>query len=133
MNTDQPAQAHCFQLPNLPGTLEPIVADLARAGVNIESLVAHQGKLVMNVDRPATLREILRKRGIPYSEDPCERKEQRIENTAELADALDGLVQRITALSSRLRKPPRPVTALSPAIREQLRDLGVDLSSLAAL
>lgn len=125
------SRAHCIQLPNLPGTLEPVVADLASANVNIESLIVHKGRLVMAVDRPDVLRQILRARGIPFQEEPCE-PSLAGESLLQVATQIGRLADELVAVKGRLKEAD-PLAAEMPAdVRETLMRIAADLGTLAA-
>ena len=124
-------RAHCIQLPNLPGTLEPVVADLARANVNIESLIAHKGRLIMAVDRPDVLRQILRQRGIPFQEEPCEPAGTG-GTLLEVAGRLGALSDELASLKVRLGEEDPLGVELPTEIRETLMRIAADLGTLAS-
>ena len=128
----QKPQSLCFQLPNLPGTLEPVVTALANAKVNIHSIMAYGGSLNLSVDRPDVLREVLRERGIPFQETtacagdiPTTTRELAVEIRALSAQLLD-LVAALDRDASTLAEMPR-------ARRDALLRIAGDLSALSAV
>lgn len=128
----QKPQSLCFQLPNLPGTLEPVVTALANAKVNIHSIMAYGGSLNLSVDRPDVLREVLRERGLPFQETtacagdiPTTTRELAVEIRALSAQLLD-LVAALDRDASTLAEMPR-------ARRDALLRIAGDLSALSAV
>lgn len=124
-------RAHCIQLPDLPGTLEPVVADLARANVNIESLIAHRGRLIMAVDRPEVLRDVLHQRGIPFQETPCEPVAGG-GTVLEIASQLGALSDELASVKTRLKDEDPLGVDLPDDVRETLMRIAADLGTLAS-
>jgi len=129
---DRRPKSLCFQLPNLPGTLEPLVTDLAQAGVNINSIVAHEGNLVLNVDKPDVLRDVLRRRGIPFQETMASARGEPT-STAQLAEEIRELIRQLSELSDALDRAATGIAAMPKAHRQVLIRIAGDLSALAAL
>jgi hypothetical protein len=129
---DERPKILCFELPNLPGTLELVVSALADARVNINSLMAHGGQLVLNVDDPETLRSVLRRQGISFHEtSAC--GDDALTTAGDVADRLRAAIEQLDAVVGELERnavaPARP----SEAQREALLRTAADLSALAAL
>ena len=129
---NQKPQSLCFQLPNLPGTLEPVIVALANAKVNIHSIMAYAGHLNLSVDQPEVLREVLHDRGIPFQETtactgdiPTTTRELAVEIRSLSAQLLD-LVSALDHDATRIGDMPR-------TRREALLRIAGDLSALAAL
>jgi len=129
---DRRPKSLCFQLPNLPGTLEPLVTELARASVNINSIVAHEGNLVLNVDRPDVLRSVLQERRIPFQETTACTKGAPT-STTQLAEEIRELVRQLTELAESLDRAATGIAAMPKAHRQALIRIAGDLSALAAL
>ncbi len=122
----------CFQLPNLPGTLEPVVSDLANAEVNIESIVAIEGRLAIRVDRPDVLRDVLGRRRIPFSEKPaCPSDLPR--SVAQFAGSLRDVARRLEALADDIAGREQPIGELPSEADERLSELLAELTALASL
>lgn len=124
-------RAHCIQLPNLPGTLEPVVADLARANVNIESLIVHKGRLIMAVDRPEVLRDVLHQRGIPFQEEPCD-PSMGGGTLLQIARQLGALSDELVAMKTRLSEEDPLGVDLPEQVRETMMRIATDLGTLAS-
>ena len=122
----------CFELPNLPGTLEPVVTALANARVNINSIVSHGGRLVINVDDPETLRAVLRRDSIPYHElGECDDRTPR--TAEELADRLLRSVERLNHLVEVLRHRGGPIDRIPQDRRDDLTRIVEELTGLLSL
>lgn len=122
----------CFQLPNLPGMLAPVVAALAEAKVNIHTIMAYAGNLNLSVDQPDILRDVLHARGIPFQETTaCEGDIPR--TTQELGVEIQSLSRQLADLVSALDHDDTTIADMPKARREALLRIAGDLSALAAV
>ena len=129
---NQKPQSLCFQLPNLPGTLEPVVSALANAKVNIHSIMAYSGNLNLSVDRPDVLREVLHQRGIPFQETTACAGDIP-STTRELAKEIRALSAQLLDLVETLDRDGSTIAEMPRARREALLRIAGDLSALAAV
>ena len=129
---NQKPQSLCFQLPNLPGTLEPVVSALANAKVNIHSIMAYGGNLNLSVDRPDVLREVLHQRGIPFQETTACAGDIP-STTRELAEEIRALSSQLLDLVAALDRDNSTIAEMPQARREALLRVAGDLSALSAV
>jgi len=119
----------CFELPNLPGTLEPVVTALANAGVNINSILAHGGHLVLSVDDPDALRSVLRRETIAFHEvSECSSEDRLLSGAdwrAKIRSVLARLENLVNAIEGEAIAPPTSEQRL------QLARIGKELADLA--
>ena len=129
---EQETQSLCFQLPNLPGTLEPVISALANAGVNIHSIIAYAGNLNLSVDRPEILRDVLHRKGIPFQETTaCDGGVAA--TTRELAREIRSLAEQLGELAIALDRDDERISEMPKSRRDALLRVAGDLSALAAL
>jgi len=129
---NQQARSFCFQLPDLPGTFEPVVTMLANAGVNINSIVSHRGNVVLSVDQPQVFRDLLEQKRIPFQElSSCSNGTPG--TTGELAIELRLLGERLTAVIKQLEPHDVPISEMMEEQREELLRIAQDLHGFAVL